>query len=272
MWLFTPQAGISAASQLDRGLQFGDGVFETMLLKNGQVVSLPRHLQRLQRSIVRLNLPVTDNFEHLFSAALADLQQAAGLQNGIIKLIYTRGCAGRGYLPVNNNAAWYVTLSPLVAPASTPLALAVANTEASVQNQLAGLKHLNRLENVLARMECETLGVDEVVMLNALDEVVEASAHNLFLVIDGELCTPQLIHSGVCGIMRERILDYCLQQGISCAQRLISRTELAHLSSAMLTNSINGPRLVGNFAGRNLQGDSRLELIINAYRSGHIHE
>ncbi|MCP5325658.1 MAG: aminodeoxychorismate lyase [Oceanospirillaceae bacterium] len=273
MWLFTPQAGIANPANLDRGLQFGDGIFETMLLQNGRVVSIARHLQRLKLSILRLALPEIADFETKLQGAISALQQAAGLQNGIVKLIYTRGAAGRGYLPINAEPCWYVTLNALTAAAPHQgLNIAIAETQVCMQKQMAGLKHLNRLENVLARMECESLGSDEVLMLNAFDQVIEASAHNVFFIIRGQLCTPELNLSGVSGIMRARVLDFCAQQGITCSGRVIQRDELADVTSMLLTNSINGPRQVAVFAGRSLQQDNQFDSIINAYQTGRLDE
>lgn len=272
MWLFTPQAGIANPASLDRGLQFGDGIFETMLLQNGRVVSIARHLQRLKLSIVRLALPEIADFENKLQDAITALQQAAGLQSGIVKLIYTRGAAGRGYLPINTDACWYVSLNPLTTAPHRSLNIAIGETQAGMQKQMAGLKHLNRLENVLARMECESLGSDEVLMLNAFDQVIEASAHNVFLIIHGQLCTPELNLSGVSGIMRARVLDFCARQGITCSERVIQRDELADVTSILLTNSINGPRQVAEFAGRSLQQDKHFDAIISAYQSGRLDE
>lgn len=272
MWLFTPQTGISHPASLDRGLQFGDGVFETMLLHNGKVVSISRHMQRLQLSIQRLALPEIADFETKLHCAITALQQAAGLQNGIVKLIYTRGAAGRGYLPINTEACWYVTLNSITTAAHQGLKIAIAETQTGIQKQMAGLKHLNRLENVLARIECEALGCDEILMLNAFDQVIEASAHNVFLIIHGQLCTPELNLSGVSGIMRARVLDFCARQGITCSERVIQRDELPDVTSILLTNSINGPRQAAVFAGRSLQQNKQFDSIICAYQSGRLDE
>jgi 4-amino-4-deoxychorismate lyase len=272
MWLFTPETGARPSDGLDRGLQFGDGLFETMLLQNGKIISFTRHLARLEKGVVRLALPVEINLSGKVLQAVDALMQGAQRTSGVLKLIYTRGNAGRGYLPVSSVASWYLTLSDLPVMSATALTLGIAQTQASIQQQLAGLKHLNRLENVLARIECAQQGCDEVLMLNAFDEVIEASAHNIFCVIDGRLYTPGLQHSGVRGVMRERIINYCQIQQIECIESIITRDMLPRIDAMMLSNSVFGPRRINALAGRALTQSPMINTIIRAYESGALNE
>lgn len=272
MWIFTPDAGASQSDGLDRGLQFGDGLFETMLLQGGKVTAFNRHMARLESGIQRLALPPTEHLAACILQAVDDLMRYAQADTGVLKLIYTRGVGGRGYLPSTSVANWYLSLSELPATSAHALTLGIAQTQASIQRQLAGLKHLNRLENILARLECAPLGCDEVLMLNAFDEVVEASAHNIFMVIEGRLYTPSLQHSGVDGVMRSRILDFCRSQGIDCHESVIGRNLLPHIEAAMLSNSIFGPRPVKSLDGKNLSEHPLINTIIRAYTSGILNE
>ena len=272
MWIFTPDAGASKSDGLDRGLQFGDGLFETMRLQNGRIMAFKRHMARLESGIQRLALPSSDHLSACILQAADDLMRCAQIDTGVLKLIYTRGLGGRGYLPGTSRACWYLSLSELPAASVNALTLGIAQTQASIQRQLAGLKHLNRLENVLARMECEFQGCDEVLMLNAFDEVIEASAHNIFMVIEGRLYTPSLQHSGVQGVMRGRILDFCRTQGIDCHESVIGRNLLPHIEAAMLSNSIFGPRPVKSLNGKNLAEHPLINTIIRAYASGILNE
>lgn len=272
MWIFTPDAGVSASDGLDRGLQFGDGLFETMRLQGGNIEAFNRHMARLESGIERLALPSIDHLAACILQATDDLMRCAQADTGVLKLIYTRGVGGRGYLPGTSAAYWYLSLSELPAVSVNELTLGIAQTQAGIQRQLAGLKHLNRLENVLARMECEFLGCDEVLMLNAFDEVIEASAHNIFMVIEGRLYTPSLQHSGVQGVMRGRILDFCQAQGIDCQESSIGRNLLPHIEAAMLSNSIFGPRLVKSLDGKSLPDHPLINVIIRAHASGILNE
>lgn len=194
-------------SATDRGLQFGDGCFTTARVLNGEVCWLPMHIQRLQQGAERLLLPTID--WALLQHEMTELARQA--QQGVLKVILTRGSGGRGYsgaaceqptrvLSISGYPAHYslwreqgitLALSP-VALARNPL--------------LAGVKHLNRLEQVLIRAHLEQTTADEALVLDTAGQLVECCAANLFWRKGEAVFTPDLSHSGVAGIMRRRIM------------------------------------------------------------------
>src|SRR5215471_865923 len=135
----------------DRGLAYGDGVFETMLLRQGQVRFVEDHLARLEFGCKRLGISAPS-----IDALKNDLQLIAGAQNdGVIKLIVTRGAGGRGYrasadLAPTRIAILYASIEP---DAEDGIEVRWCATRLARNATLAGIKHLNRLEYVLAHNE-----------------------------------------------------------------------------------------------------------------------
>lgn len=227
-------------SLLDRGLAYGDGLFETIAVRQGRPRLLPRHLARLGEGLQRLRLPL--NLPVLEAELLAF---CAELGEGVTKLIVTRGEGLRGYAaPATAQPRRILLGSP--APA-----YAVGNTEQGVrlfpcatrlaeQPLLAGLKHLNRLEQVLARSEWQDPAYAEGLMCDASGRVIEGVFSNLFLVRDGVLLTAELSRCGVAGVMRAELLQQAAARGIALQVRDISLDELLAADEAFLCNSLYG--------------------------------
>ncbi|MCR6496802.1 aminodeoxychorismate lyase [Thermomonas sp. S9] len=164
----------------NRGLNYGDGVFETMRIHRGGVPLWPRHLARLRAGAARLGIAVPA--PAFIEARIAGL--IAGVEAGVLKLLLTRGEGGRGYAPpVEAPPTWMLALHPLPA---TPAALRLhpCETRLAIQPALAGIKHCNRLEQVLARAEVERAGCEEGLMRDTDGRPVCATAANL-LAFDG---------------------------------------------------------------------------------------
>ncbi|MEJ6593510.1 MAG: aminodeoxychorismate lyase [SAR86 cluster bacterium] len=199
--------GLSGDSILaaDRGLAYGDGVFETVRVVNGRPILLELHLARLNRGCKRLGLD-------LDSQCLQDEVQAlcTGSNPGdqILKIIVTRGIGGRGYRSDNiQQANRYISINAYVFDAQmsqTGCALHLCETTLARQPLLAGIKHLNRLEQVLAAAELPA-DYQEGLMRDTRGHMIEGIRSNLFIVTAGALITPDLSNSGVCGVMRELI-------------------------------------------------------------------
>lgn len=195
-----------ALSLKDRGLAYGDGLFETIAVHGGQPVLLDRHLTRLAEGCSRL--AIAADIERVRSELLA---YAAAMGEGVLKLILTRGDGLRGYAP--DPAAQGRRILQGNPPAAYPavhgeqgVRLFPCVTRLSNQPLLAGLKHLNRLEQVLARAEWHDGEHAEGLMLDQAGRVIEGVFSNLFLVRDGVLITPDLKRCGVAGVMRAEIL------------------------------------------------------------------
>lgn len=224
----------------DRGLAYGDGLFETMAVRNGHAALLPRHLARLavglERLFIKLDLALLE----------AELRAFCGeLGNGVAKLMITRGDGLRGYAAPQPSHPRRILLGspPPAYPARNAergVRLFPCTTRLAEQPALAGLKHLNRLEQVLARSEWQDASFAEGLMLDVSGRVVEAVFSNLFLVRAGVLLTAELSRCGVAGVMRAEILAQAEQQGMPLQVRDISYEELLGADEVFLCNSLYG--------------------------------
>jgi 4-amino-4-deoxychorismate lyase len=190
----------------DRGLAYGDGVFETIRLHNNKPVLLGSHLNRLALGAQRLQISL--NLEHLEQ----ELEQLA-LEypaQGVLKILVTRGTGGRGYRPpAEADTTRLLTLHPLPDYAGTDkgINVFVCNQRLARQPSLAGIKHLNRLEQVMASLEWPGAEFHEGLMLDTSDFVVEGTRSNIFWGEKDKLFTPALDKCGVEGVMRNYLLE-----------------------------------------------------------------
>jgi 4-amino-4-deoxychorismate lyase len=227
-------------SVYDRGLAYGDGVFETVLAKDGKCLLWDRHLQRLKKSLAQLQI-VTDGLDNLYSTLSPHLQ-SEGEQ--VVKIIVTRGNSQRGYtVPDENTSNTIIYISEKREPAQdwekSGVKAGICKTRLAYQPLLAGLKHLNRLEQILARLELTGYDLQEGIMLGQDGEVVEAIMHNLFFVKNSELFTPDLSQCGVTGIMRTFIIENCQQLGLPVKIGRFSVEQLLSADEIFLSNCIN---------------------------------
>lgn len=243
-----PATGVALA---DRGLAYGDGLFETMRVKQGKVVMLGRHMQRLQKGCRRLLIPVDIALlEREIGAFASTLSHPA-----VCKLIVTRGDGQRGYgLPVSSMPRRILQASPLpqwpAGHAGDGIHLFPCQTRLAVQPLLAGLKHLNRLEQVLARAEWQDSAYAEGLMLDTAGRIIECVFSNIFLVRDGTLLTPDLSGSGVAGVMREQILELAGELGLAVQVCDLYPEVLARSDEVFACNSLYGIWPVVAYAGQ----------------------
>jgi 4-amino-4-deoxychorismate lyase len=222
----------------DRGFQYGDGLFETMAILHGQPRFWQGHMDRLAAGCEQLGFPITPQ-----AILLREVQTvSAGQQNCVVKIIITRGTSGRGYVPgvlVKTNRvvcsyAWPVDPGKLV---ETGIRTRICTLRLGLQPALAGLKHLNRLEQVLARAEWRDPAVHEGIVLDSEDYVVSAISSNIFLVIGDSVLTPRLDRCGVRGVMRASILKAFKSR---CQQRRITLDMLQEADEVFVCNSVRG--------------------------------
>ncbi|MDG2176252.1 MAG: aminodeoxychorismate lyase [Gammaproteobacteria bacterium] len=190
----------------DRGLAYGDGVFETIRLHNNKPLLLGSHLNRLALGAQRLQISL--NLEHL-EQELEQLTFEYPAQ-GILKILVTRGRGGRGYRPpAEADTTRLLTLHPLPDYAGTEkgINVFVCNQRLAKQPSLAGIKHLNRLEQVMASLEWPGAEFHEGLMLDTSDFVVEGTRSNIFWGEKDRLFTPALDNCGVEGVMRNYLLE-----------------------------------------------------------------
>jgi 4-amino-4-deoxychorismate lyase len=225
----------------DRGLQYGDGVFETLAVRDGTPGHWDRHLARLQEGCGRLGIepPVP---ELLWREAHRVCGASA---RGVLKLIVTRGSGGRGYrAPKPSHPTRILSLHPW--PDYPPqwarggIAMRVCGTRWSLNQTLAGIKHLNRLEQVLARSEWDNPDIAEGLMLNTRDQVISGTMTNIFLAHDNALITPDLSECGIRGITRARVLEAAADLGMECRVAPLDLEQLRRAQELFVCNSIAG--------------------------------
>jgi 4-amino-4-deoxychorismate lyase len=232
----------------DRGLNYGDGLFETMRLHAGEVPLLARHLARLQAACLRLGLPYPG--DATLAADIARLTDDMA-DHGIIRLVLTRGDGGRGYAPSAGAMGRRIaTRHPLPPPGSPSLTVGICRTRLGRSASLGGLKHLGRLEQVLAAGEAADAGWDEGLMLDAEDLVIEGTRHNLFFVRGGEILTPPVSECGVAGVMRGLVLETLGDLGMRGGEAPLRYHELDEIDELFLCNAVAGIRAVSRLGGR----------------------
>lgn len=224
----------------DRGLQYGDGLFETLAVRDGTPLLWAEHLARLAAGAQRLGLAAPDGMRLRREAErLCDDTKRA-----VLKILYTRGPGGRGYRPETGAAPTRVlSLSAWpdypAAYAEQGVAVRLCRTRLSFQPRLAGLKHLNRLEQVLARAELSD-DCAEGLMQDESGNIVEGTMSNVFLVRAGVLVTPTLDRCGVEGVMRAQVLERAARRGIPCRVETVTSAHLEQAQEIFLTNSLIG--------------------------------
>lgn len=225
----------------DRGLLYGDGVFRTLLARDGIALDRKLHLQKIQHDSAKLGIVCP-----ALSRLSIDLDEAL-LQHPdcIIKLIVTRGPGSRGYSPLRCvEPSHILDVSPIpVYPAdwiTQGVRIRVCATRLSAQPRLAGIKHLNRLENVLAAAESDDADIAEGLLLDGLGHVIAGVRSNLFLLREGVLITPPLNSCGVAGVQRDRVMAYAQQQGVPLQLRDIFLDEVYSADELFLVNSVIG--------------------------------
>ncbi len=191
----------------DRGLAYGDGLFETLAVVGGKPRLWQRHMDRLARGGERLGLPLPNQ-----EVLLRETQTvAAGLPRCIVKIILTRGSGGRGYAPPESPEPRRIVSAHdwpdgLEEAAQNGVEATLCETRLALQPRLRGIKHLNRLEQVLAAGELAGRPGCHGIVRNTEGYVICGVSANLFLVVDGQLLTPRMDRSGVHGVLRDLLL------------------------------------------------------------------
>lgn len=231
--VFIGDARIEDVPPDSRGLAYGDGVFETMRAHRGAVHWRDMHWTRLEASAPRLRLRLPDR--RLLNAQIDAL--LCEQPDGVLKLIVTRGAGGRGYAPsFEAEPLWILSMHPLPPPMRADgLALRWCDTRLAPQPALAGIKHCNRLEQVLARGEWQDAAIDEGLMRDTDGNAVCATAANLFVLRDGRWTTPPVDHCGVAGV--------CRRWALSALDAQVATLSIAQVESAdvvFLCNAVHG--------------------------------
>lgn len=234
----------------DRGLAYGDGVFRTLRATAGEPLWWADHYAKLAADAAALNLPCPGE------ALLRDeVRRVAAGGEGVVKLILTRGAGTRGYASVPGLPPTRIVLaSPLpphaAAGAPTDVRARWCELRLARQPRLAGIKHLNRLEQVLARAEWDDPDIFEGLVCDDTGAVIGGVMSNLFVAKGGVLFTPDLGACGVAGVARQRLLRGAAQAGWAVHVGRLARDAILGADEVMLCNSLIGVRRVAALDGR----------------------
>jgi 4-amino-4-deoxychorismate lyase len=234
-----PQSVISIA---DRGLQYGDGVFETMRMQNGCLPLLSWHLERLAASAARLSIPFD---QPLITRELEQFVSSLSVKDAIIKIIFTRGTGERGYLPPEAPAPTRIFIANVLRDwsvlAEQGLMVRLCRQRIMELPEIAGLKILGRLDLVLARNEWRDTDIHEGLLMDSRDNIIEGTMSNVFLVSQDRLLTPSLETAGVIGVARRVILERLAAQiEMPFEERNISEDDLYRADEVFICNSVAG--------------------------------
>jgi len=243
-----PSAGLSL---LDRGLAYGDGVFRTFLVKNG----VPHHwvlqYQKLSQDCQALGIACPSN-EELLSDIETLFDQST---DAVAKIIVTRGESSRGYaVPAEIQANRVVLKSALptypLSNQTQGVSLHLCELKLGVQTKLAGVKHLNRLENVLARMEWSDANIADGLLMDSDENVIECTMSNIFARFGNKLITPSLDQCGVAGIARARIVQSANHFNLDVKIEAMKLDKLMQADEIIICNSLFGAWQVVSFNGK----------------------
>lgn len=231
---------IDNAIATDRSFLYGDGVFTSIAVNQGQPLFLKQHLARLAADCQTLkitNIPLQKIEKQILSTA-HEVDQA------IIRLTISRSSGSRGYLCVDPEPIYWLSIDdwPLRIEHYRQQGINVRYCEQrlALDRQLAGVKHCNRLKQVIARNEWTTENFQEGLMLDTQDNVIEGTMSNLFIIENHSVLTPDLTFSGVAGIMRNRIIGMLQHMNVPIVVTVLSRQQIAKADALFVSNSVIG--------------------------------
>ena len=226
----------------DRGLTLGDGLFETIAVRGAAPARLDAHIARLREGarVIGLDVPVSDQ---ALADALSEVIEANDIAEGSLRLTLTRGPAPRGLAPAGPAApSLLITGWPGDLPGDSPEPVTVViatRTRRNEHSPLARIKTLNFLDGIIAAREATEKGAGDALLLNTRGALAEATAANLFLVVDGRTVTPPVDDGALPGVMRADVL-----RGLGAEENTLGPDDLAHASEAFLTNALGIRALV----------------------------
>ncbi|OTA16152.1 aminodeoxychorismate lyase [Xenorhabdus vietnamensis] len=223
----------------DRAVQFGDGCFTTIRVEQGLPALLPLHIKRLQKGVEKLFMPALD-----WSQLESHIKQVVrGCESGVLKVILSRGTGGRGY-------SFDDTIEPtqLLSLSAYPeryitqrqkgVSLVLSPISMGINPYLAGIKHLNRLEQVLIKRFIEQSKADEALVLDSDGLLVECCTANIFWRKGKNVYTPDLSQCGVEGVMRQKIIELLVESDYNLLCVMRYPEALAHADEVIICNSL----------------------------------
>ena len=228
---------------LDRATSFGDGVFETMLVKNSKILFLELHLNRLFEGIKLLELDY--DIKQIKNELNLSLSHLSPKLEYVLKFMVSRGGSIFGYGSKNIKSNSFIVADKIQLSNQSSIKLIRCNHKLSYMPCLSGLKHCNRLDQVIAKREVDFANVDDGVMLNQDGNVVETTSSNIFIFEGDKILTPQLDDCGVKGVTREILIKKIIPNlGLNISEQVISFERFLKCDGCFVTNSIQGIRSI----------------------------
>lgn len=250
--IFTGDQRVTEIAGDDRGLAYGDGVFETLLVDRGQPVWWQEHWARLERGANVLGIPCPDSAQ-VFDECNRLIDGSA---RAVLKIQLTRGSGARGYATSADNApTWVLSLHAPPTPPPEMIALRWCRTMLAVQPALAGIKHCNRLEQILARAEWRDPDIFDGLVCDTEGRVISATSANLFARIDGIWRTPTLQRCGVAGIAR----DWLLRRLVPVEQSELAPADIETADAVFICNAVRGILPVDRLGARRWSRDAGID-------------
>lgn len=236
---------------VNRAFKFGDGLFETVRLVNGQAQNFSDHLERLTEGMKFLKLQFDENFDKLILLESEQLiRKNKQFKGGVLRIYVFRAGMGK-YTPQSNQLEYLIETEELsennYSLNDLGLRIELAESTLITPSKFTKLKSLNALPYVMASIEKEERLFDDLLLLNDDQQLVEATSSNIFLVKKNELLTPPISSGCLNGVMRKRILQIASSVGLNSKESTISVDDLLEADEVFLTNSISGIRWVGAF-------------------------
>jgi len=252
----------------DRGFLLGDGLFETMLFRQPNIVSFSEHMSRMRDAAryLELSIPysdpeIADAARRLIAVNKLEQEQAS------LRLTVSRGVGPRGLrFPETPASTCMLTAAPVAAPPKGVTAI-FGTISRNDLSPLSRFKTLNYLDNILVKREADLAGADEAIMLNTKDCVACASTANIFMVVGDQIVTPPIEDGVLPGITRAALLRLADEHKISCVERTIRRDELMTADAVFLTNSLMGVCPVSELETKVFPPNSRIEQLCQLYES-----
>ncbi len=259
----------AVVSVLDRSFLYGDGLFETLRVHSGKAIRWDQHIERLGQGAeyLKLRLPYSSAQMQEFAGELIQRNQMA---DAILRLTLSRGVGVRGYSTKGaDRPVLVMTLHP--APALTSefvprWTLVTSSVRIPAGEPLARFKTCNKLPHIMARLEAESAGADEALVLDSAGNVVEGASSNVFWIDRAAVCTPPLACGILPGVTRAVVLEICSELGLAARDQLITPALLPGRDGVFLSMSSLGIVEVATVDGKSLKLSPMIEKIGNAYR------
>lgn len=251
---------VGAVDADDRGVLLGDGLFETLAVINRKPLRFGKHLDRLRMGASALRIPLPLDGQQA-TAAIQKLCRAEKIDEGSARITVLRGAGPRGVLPPAEPAPTVLitVYAGTVGEARPITAVVASSTRRNDRSPLSSIKTTNYGDAILARREADAAGADEAIILNTRDMVAEASAANIFCVLDGQILTPPISDGALPGIMRDAVIAETGAQS-----RMINVDDLRCADEIFLTSSLSIRPIVtldGADVGRGVPGPVSARLV-----------